>query len=393
MRPLGRSPGWRWQLGPPLPLIRGCLCPSGRTRDSGRASLPGAELLPEVGAGAGAGRGHVLVHDDHEEESEHRRQQPLVEPFIHGPALRPAGEVAAAAAARSGACSEVSGTPGRGSEPAAPPCPCRRRARLSDCPAALRGWRSRGLGAEPGRRAPAAAAAAAAAMAWGSSRSLGRRAPAGSSRSRARSSQATRSIPPPVRRRSGAAVQGSGPRPSRGSCGGEHRDCMRLSRAPAKGEGSARPRSPSPPYAPRPAPSPASPRAPGARRKFAKPPLGGGEQDASAEPPPGRIALLLRVRPPRRRQRAHTRSRGLAPPQPASRCDKSPGTRSKKTCPRYGACAKAFLSPGGVSRGGVHGSAGLSGGSWGWESLQPRAWGDLAERLPRSENRPHGGRC
>lgn len=36
------------------------------------------------------------------------------------------------------------------------------------------------------------------------------------------------------------------------------------------------------------------------------------------------------ARPGRRRQRAHTRSRGLAPPQPASRCDRSPATRSKK---------------------------------------------------------------
>lgn len=200
-------------------------------------------------------------------------------------------------------------------------------------------------------------------MAWGSSESLGRRAPARSSRAGVRRSQATRSIPPPVRRRSGVGVQGSSPGPARGSCGGEHRDFMRLARARAKGEGSARPRSPGSPCAPRPAPSPAGPRAPAARRKFAKPPFGGGEQDASAEPPPGRIALLLRVRPPRRRQRAHTRSRGLAPPQPASRCDKSPATRSKKTCPRYGACAKAFLSPGGVSRGGVRGSAGLAGGS------------------------------
>lgn len=276
--------------------------------------------------------------------------------------------MAAAPAARSGACSEVSGTPGRGSEPAAPPCPCRRRERLSGCPAALRGWQSRGLRAEPRRRAPAPAA-----VAWGSSRSLGRRAPAGSSCTWTRRSQATRSIPPPVGRRSGAAVRGSCPGPSRGSCGGEHRSCMRLTRARAKGEGSARSRSPSPPRAPRPAPLPTGPWAPRARRKFAKPPLGGGEQDASAEPPPGQIALLLRVRPPRRRQRAHTRSRGLAPPQPASRCDRSPATRSKKTCPRYGACAKAFLSPGGVSRGGVHGSAGLAGGCWGWESLQPGA--------------------
>lgn len=212
MRPLGGSPGrWR-QLGPPLPLIWGRLSPSSRTRSGGRAGLPDTGLLPEVGAGAGAGRGHVLVHDDHEEESENRRQQPLVEPFIHGPALKPAGEVAVAAAAeaRLGACSEVSGTPERGSEPAAPPCPCRRRARLAGCPAALRGLRSRGLRAEPGRRAPAAA--------WGFSRSPGRLARAGSSCAGTRRSQATRSIPPPAGRRSGAGARGSGPGPPPGCC-------------------------------------------------------------------------------------------------------------------------------------------------------------------------------
>lgn len=124
--PLGRSPGWRGQLGPPLAISERRLCPAGGTGGGGGlAGLPRAGRLPEVGAGAGAGGGHVLVHDDHEEESEHRRQQPLVEPFIHGPALRPAGEAAAAAAAaaRTGARSEVSGTQGRGSEPADPPCP------------------------------------------------------------------------------------------------------------------------------------------------------------------------------------------------------------------------------------------------------------------------------
>lgn len=233
---------------------------------------------------------------------------------------------------------------------------------------------------------------------YGSSRSPGRLAGAGSSSAGTRRSQATRSIPPPVGRRSGAGARGSGPGPARGSCGGgggEHRGCMKLAKARAKGKGAARPRSPSPPCAPRPAPSPAGPRVRGARRKFAKRPLGVGEQDASAEPPPGRIALLLRVRPPRRRQRAHTRSRGLAPPQPASRCDRSPATRSKKkkTCPRYRACAKAFLSPGGVSRGGVRGSAGLAVGSWGWESFQPGA-GEIGQKgYPWSENGPHGGRC
>lgn len=36
-----------------------------------------------------------------------------------------------------------------------------------------------------------------------------------------------------------------------------------------------------------------------------------------------------------------------------------PAAKKKKTCPRYGACAKAFPSPGGVSRGGVRCSAGL----------------------------------
>lgn len=90
-RPLGRPPGWRGQLGPSLPVLERRLCRAGGTRGGRLAGFPGAGLLPEVGAGAGAGGGHVLVHDDHEEKSEHRRQQPLVEPFIHGPALRPAG--------------------------------------------------------------------------------------------------------------------------------------------------------------------------------------------------------------------------------------------------------------------------------------------------------------
>ena len=122
-RSLGRPPGWRGQLGPPLPVLGRRLCPAGWTRGGRLAGFSGAGLLPEVGAGAGAGGGHVLVHDDHEEESEHRRQQPLVEPFIHGPALRPAGYAATAAETRTRGSSEVSGTPGRGSEPAAPPCP------------------------------------------------------------------------------------------------------------------------------------------------------------------------------------------------------------------------------------------------------------------------------
>lgn len=90
--------------------------------------------------------------------------------------------------------------------------------------------------------------------------------------------------------------------------GGEHRGCMKLAKARAKGKGAAGPRSPSPPCAPRPAPSPAGPRVPGARCKFAKPPHGVGEKDASAEPPPGRIALLLRVRPPRQAQATRTHS-------------------------------------------------------------------------------------
>lgn len=83
---------------------------------------------------------------------------------------------------------------------------------------------------------------------------------------------------------------------------------MKLAKAPAKGKGAARPRSPSPPCAPRPAPSPEGPRLPRARCKFAKPPHGVGEKDASAEPPPGRIALLLRVCPPRQSQATRTHS-------------------------------------------------------------------------------------
>lgn len=156
----------------------------------------------------------------------------------------------------------------------------------------------------------------------------------GPSRSPARRSQATRSIPSPARRRSAFGAPGSGPGPAPGSCSDEHRGGMRIARARAKGEGAARPRSPSPPCAPHPAraprtfargfldtPSPpqvckAAPRRQRARR------LCGAASRANRTTAPGLQAQA--------QASAHTRSRGLAPPQPASRCDRSPATRRKK---------------------------------------------------------------
>ncbi|XP_070327599.1 serine/arginine repetitive matrix protein 2-like [Odocoileus virginianus] len=159
---------------------------------------------------------------------------------------------------------------------------------------------------------------------------------------------------------------------------------MGLSRAPAKGEGTARPRRPGHPRAPRAARAPGafalgSPgagatRTHGARRKFAEePPAAAAGKAPVRSRLPGARRTAAPGRSAQARARRHTRTHWLAPPQPASRCDRSPATRSKKkkTCPRYGACAKAFPSPRGISRGGVRGSAGLRAGNWGWESLQP----------------------
>lgn len=249
---------------------------------------------------------------------------------------------------------------------------------------ALRGWQSRacgssgetGAGARLRRRRGASCSPGGARL----SAAPGSRLPApGAARS-----QAAQGIPPPALRRWGARL-GSRTCPRQpGSCGRERGDCMGLSRAPAKGEGAARPRRPGRPRAPRAA------RAPGAfalgspgagatrcaRRKFAEEPAAAAAGEA---PVRSRLPRARRTAAPGRsaqaRARRHTRTHWLAPPQPASRCDRSPATRSKKkkkkTCPRYGACAKAFPSPRGVSRGGVRGSARLRAGNWGWESLQP----------------------
>lgn len=144
---------------------------------------------------------------------------------------------------------------------------------------------------------------------------------------------------------------------------------MRLSRERAKGEGAAQPRRPGPPRAPRPARTPAplpsgrwvqEPRGwkvPAA--SLQRSPRSGCGRGACAELPVLASHTAAPGRSAQARARRHTLTHWLAPPQPASRCDRSPATRSKKTCPRYGACAKAFPSPGGVSRGGVRCSAGL----------------------------------
>lgn len=160
-----------------------------------------------------------------------------------------------------------------------------------------------------------------------------------------------------------------------GSCSRERGGCMRLSRAPAKGEGAARPRRPGCPRAPRPARAPVAfalrsrgagaARADGARRKFAEePPAAAAGEVPVRSRLPGRGALLLRVGPPRRGHAdtlAHTGWHRHNPPAGVT----GALLPAAKTCPRYGACAKAFPSPRGVSRGGVRCSAGLGAGNWG----------------------------
>lgn len=182
-----------------------------------------------------------------------------------------------------------------------------------------------------------------------------------------------------------------------GGCGRERGGCMRLARARAKGEGAARPRRPGRPRAPRPerapdafalrSPGAGAARADGACRKFAeKPPRRLPARRRCGAASPGRVALLLWVCPPRRGHAgtlAHTGWHRHNPPAGVT----GALLPAAKTCPRYGACAKAFPSPGGVSRGGVRGSAGLGGGSWGWESPQPRARRYLGERQRRSKER------
>lgn len=71
-----------------------------------------------------------------------------------------------------------------------------------------------------------------------------------------------------------------------------------------------------------------------------------------------RVTLLLRAGPPRRGHAdtlAHSGWHRHNPPAGVT----GALLPAAKTCPRYGACAEAFPSPGGVSRGGVRRSAGL----------------------------------
>lgn len=125
-----------------------------------------------------------------------------------------------------------------------------------------------------------------------------------------------------------------------GGSGRESRGCMRLARARAKGEGAARPRRPGRPRAPRPERAPGafalrSPGAGAARADGARPQVCRGAPAAAAgEAPvrsrlPGKSRTAAPGRSAQARARRHTRTQWLAPPQPASRCDRSPATRSK----------------------------------------------------------------
>jgi hypothetical protein len=231
-------------------------------------------------------------------------------PLLHAPDAEACGWLAAprhSGAGGAGAC-EPSGEDRR------------RRVRLRlrrGAPCALRGA---GLGRLPARSAPCSCPDA------------------------ARRSQATRSIPPLARRRSDAEEQRSGPGPARGSrAAGQLRlraqGCMRLARALAKGEGAAGPRRPSRPWTPHPARTPrtfarrspgaGATNADGARCKFAELSLGGGGRGASAGPPLQASPTAALSPSAQAQARRHTRTHRLAPPQPASRCDRSPATRSK----------------------------------------------------------------
>lgn len=126
-----------------------------------------------------------------------------------------------------------------------------------------------------------------------------------------------------------------------GGCGRERWGCMRFARARAKGEGAARPRRLGRPRAPRPE------RAPG--RRLCPPVAGRGSREGRRRPPqvcrgapaaaareasvrsrvPGKSRTAAPGRSAQARARRHTRKHWLAPPQPASRCDRSPATRSK----------------------------------------------------------------
>nr|XP_055100365.1 translation initiation factor IF-2-like [Symphalangus syndactylus] len=268
-------------------------------------------------------------------------------------------------------------------------------------PRGPRGLRSRGLGG--GRRRARLRLRRGAPCAPGGAQAGRLPAPAP-----ARLSQATRGIPPAACRRSGAGERGSGPGPTArsraaGSCGCERWGCMRLARVRAKGEGAARSRRPGRPRAPHPARAPGAfagrswgcgaAKADGARRKFAErpPQRSGSGRGASAETPLPASRTAAPGCPPRRRHAdtlAHTGWHRHNPPAGVT----GALLPAAKTCPRYGACAKAFPSPGGVSRGGVRCSAGVGGGSWGWESFPPGARRDLAERQRWGEKRPRSKR-
>nr|XP_055100429.1 translation initiation factor IF-2-like [Symphalangus syndactylus] len=318
---------------------------------------------------------------------------------------RQAAAAAAAAAGRTGALSKF-----RGLRVAARSPPF-----LHASDAEAYGWlaasRPSGL-AEPG---PASRAGEAGAGALGCGCGVGRPALPGAPRP-------ARSLLPPRRgtlrqraasrrRLAGAQALGSGvrvldlPRAAGqpGSCGRERWGCMRLARARAKGEGAARSRRSGRPRAPRPARAPGAfarrsrgcgaARVDGARRKFAErtPQRSGSGRGASAETPLPASRTAAPGCPPRRRHAdtlAHTGWHRHNPPAGVT----GALLPAAKTCPRYGACAKAFPSPGGVSRGGVRCSAGVGGGSWGWESFPPGARRDLAERQRWGEKRPRGKR-
>lgn len=265
--------------------------------------------------------------------------------------------------------------------------------RLAGGPAAPGGWRGRGLGAERGGGRRRAAAA------WGALRSRGARLGRIPAPARARRALSGDAGHPAAGAR---ALRRSGARLGCWTCPGQLRPRARGLHEARQGAGQGRRRGPAPP------PRPAAGTAPRPRaRRLCPPVVGRGRREdgrrpqqvcrgapaaAAGEAPvrsrlSRRVALLLRVGPPRRGHAdtlAHTGWHRHNPPAGVT----GAVLPAAKTCPRYGACAKAFPSPGGVSRGGVGRSAGLGGGSWGWESLQPRARIDLGERQRRSEDKP-----
>ncbi|XP_074234535.1 uncharacterized protein LOC141579779 [Camelus bactrianus] len=197
---------------------------------------------------------------------------------------------------------------------------------------------------------------------------------------RPRRGQALRRRGASRRRRSGAGERDSGPGPASGSrAAGQLRPRARGLHEALQGAGQGRRRGPAPPPGLHAGPTPRT-RAPclcpqvtrrgsreGGRRSpqvcRGAPAAAAGEALVRSRLP-GRGALLLRVGPPRREHAdtlAHTGWHRHNPPAGVT----GALLPAAETCPRYGACAKAFHSPGGVSRGGVRCSAGLGGGSRG----------------------------